>query len=87
MARREAVFTFLGAAYRSLEEFYVAYTANTAVVSHGFTDVELEAVAEYRWLEEPALRLLPEPVYPPELAEYLAALVARDTPVHPWVWG
>lgn len=87
VARRQAVFGFLGATYLSQEEFYVAHTQRLEVTPAGLTQVEEDAVEEYRWLDPTAIAHLPEPVYPPELAAVLPGLSARRYPSQPWVWS
>lgn len=86
VARREAVFAFMGKTYRSIEDFYVARTSSLEVDLGGLTELEVEAVAEHRWLEREALRRLGEPVYPVALADHLAGIIAGETPATPWTW-
>lgn len=86
VARREAVFAYMGKTYRSIEEFYVARTHSLAVDLGGLTELEVEAVEEHRWFDRGALERLPEPVYPVALADHLAGLVAGAIPSAPWVW-
>jgi 8-oxo-dGTP pyrophosphatase MutT (NUDIX family) len=86
VARREAVFMFLGATYLSREEFYVAHTTRLEIDPSGFTDLEADSVEEYRWLDSTAIRRLPDPVYPAELTVCLGGLAARRYPAQPWTW-
>ena len=86
VARREAVFHYMGTIYRSVEEFYVARTGSLVVDLHGLTELEVEAVEEHRWLDRVALRRLSEPVYPVALADHLDVLVAGEVPSAPWLW-
>jgi 8-oxo-dGTP pyrophosphatase MutT (NUDIX family) len=86
VARREAVFPFMGKTYRSIEEFYVARTHSLSVDLHGLTDLEVEAVEEHRWLDRDTLHRLSEPVYPVALVDHLVALIGGYMPAAPWIW-
>lgn len=86
VARREAVFSFMGSRYRSIEEFYVARSARLDVDLSGLTDLEVDAVEEHRWLEPTSLRGLPEPVYPAALADHLEPIIDGAYPPEPWTW-
>ncbi len=86
VAKREVVFDFLGATYRSIEDFYVAHTADLQVRPGGLTDIEIASVEEHRWMDATDLRRLSEPIYPAELPAVLSRLAAHDYPDEPWTW-
>lgn len=86
IARRETVFDFLGATYRSIEDFYVAHTSDLAVTWSRFTDIERQSVAEYRWMDATSIRRLPQPVYPRQLPTVLPELAVHRYPTQPWSW-
>jgi 8-oxo-dGTP pyrophosphatase MutT (NUDIX family) len=86
VARRQTVFDFLGATYRSIEDFYVAYTSVLDVKPSAFNDVEWESIEEHRWLDVTSIRRLSEPVYPPQIASVLGRLSVHDYPSPPWTW-
>lgn len=87
VARRQAVFEFLGATYLSIEDFYVAHTTDLSVRPADLTDIEMQSVEEHRWMDATALHHLPEPVYPAELASVLPRLSVHDYPSEPWSWA
>lgn len=86
VARREAVFSFMGSHYRSIEEFYVARTTHLDVDLQGLTELEVDAVEEHRWFDQAALRRLRDPVYPSELGHYMERIIDGVYPVEPWWW-
>ncbi|HLU31713.1 MAG TPA: NUDIX domain-containing protein [Acidimicrobiia bacterium] len=86
VARREAVFSFMGQTYRSIEEFYLARAHSLAVDLHGLTELEVEAVEEHRWLDPDSLVRLSDPVYPVALADHLVGLIGGELPSEPWIW-
>lgn len=86
IARREAIFSFMGATYLSREDFYVAHTASLDVSPLGMTPLEEESIEEHRWLDATSMRHLTEPIYPAELPDVLSGLAARRYPSVPWVW-
>jgi len=87
VARRHATFEFLGATYESTEDFYVAHTSDLSVSRARFTEIEVESVAEHRWLDATSIRRLSEPVYPTELAGVVGCLARAEYPDEPWTWS
>lgn len=87
VARRKAVFSFLGTTFRAIEHFYVAYTPHFEVAPTGLTAIEEESTEEFRWVDARGIDGLVEPVYPTKLSEVLPGLGARRYPSRPWSWG
>lgn len=87
VARRQALFSFLGSTFRSIEHFYVAHTPHFEIAPAGLTAIEEESTGEFRWLDAPEVDVLVEPVYPTEPSEVLLGLGTRRYPPRPWSWG
>jgi 8-oxo-dGTP pyrophosphatase MutT (NUDIX family) len=74
---RRAQFTFESVEYDSDEWFFLAALTDAAEVdTAGFTDLENRSVRGHRWWSVDDLRRTTETVYPLQLAELLAGLLA-----------
>lgn len=87
VARRSAIFEFMGSIYRQEEDYYVAHTASSEVKPESLTDIERDSVYEHRWLDAGDLASLSEPVHPVELPGVLPGLSRRHYPNTPWSWA
>jgi 8-oxo-dGTP pyrophosphatase MutT (NUDIX family) len=73
---RTASFRFAGARYRQTEDFFLLRVDRHDVDTTGFEELEASAVLGHRWWSLSELRETDERVYPAELPELLARLVA-----------
>jgi len=72
---RTAEFTFLGRGYRQAETFFLARVDGHAVDFSGHTDLEKQAVHEFRWWSLDDLQASDIRVYPKALAAELHELL------------
>jgi 8-oxo-dGTP pyrophosphatase MutT (NUDIX family) len=77
---RTAEFAFMGQTYRQAETFFFVEIDEHDVTFGGFTDVERQAVHEYRWWGLDELAASGVTVYPSSLAAELAVLLASGRP-------
>jgi 8-oxo-dGTP pyrophosphatase MutT (NUDIX family) len=80
---RTAVFDFMGQGYRQAETFFLARITQHEVDFSGFTEIERDAVHEFRWWSLADLASTDDTVYPSTLAAELALLLADGPPTQP----
>ncbi|KXP01658.1 NUDIX hydrolase [Tsukamurella pseudospumae] len=82
--RREAVFTFDGEVFDSVEYFFAVACERFEPAPSGWTDLERRTLDELRWCSAEEIRSLADPVYPARLADLVpdvrAALAAGSAP-------
>jgi 8-oxo-dGTP pyrophosphatase MutT (NUDIX family) len=74
---RTAEFSFLGRRYRQAETFFLARVDSHVVDFSGHTDIERDAVHEFRWWSLDELERSRVTVYPTTLAAELRTLLAQ----------
>jgi len=74
---RTAEFTFVGRAYRQAETFFLARVDSHQVDFSGHTDLERDAVHEFRWWTLDELDGTEATIYPRALAAELRALLSQ----------
>ena len=77
VARRSSVFPFDGRLIEQREQFFVARVPAFEPTTEGWTELERRALAGLRWWTLEELRATAETLYPPRLADLLAAQLAR----------
>ena len=73
---RLARFRFAGTEYRQAEVFFLARVAAHEVDTGGFTAVETASITGHRWWPRPELGTTGEQVFPADLAQVLARVLA-----------
>ncbi len=81
--RRTARFSFMGRAFRQDEIFFLVRVEQHEVDFGGLTDIEKQAVHEFRWWTLDELEASDITVYPTALAAELALLLAQSEPDRP----
>ncbi len=82
---RTAEFDFMGSHYRQAETFFLVRVDGHDVDFGGFTEIERQAVHEFRWWSVAELAATAETVYPSSLGAELALLLAEGRPSAPKV--
>lgn len=73
---RVARFTFGGTDYRQAEVYYLARVDRHEVDTAGWTALEVASVLEHRWWPRASIATTDERVYPADLADVLARVLA-----------
>jgi 8-oxo-dGTP pyrophosphatase MutT (NUDIX family) len=81
--RRTAEFDFMGRSYRQAETFFFVRIPGHTVDFSGFTQIERDAVHEFRWWSVEELAATDETVYPSSLGAELALLITEGPPLRP----
>ncbi|GLW91065.1 NUDIX hydrolase [Actinokineospora globicatena] len=82
--RRRVAFSFGGRSFDGEEWYFLATLPEGATVdTSGFTEVEVETIAEHRWWSADELSATSETVYPVQLAELLPAVSKWDGTLRP----